>query len=188
MKYSEFIQNSIIELNQISEIIQEEFYHLSENQLNWKPNQKSWSILQCLNHLILSDSMYDETFEKILKKYSPQSKDQEVKFSWIGKWLINAVNPNHHTPIPAPKKFQVSNDFLKKNETFSTYNSRLEKLTQYFENFKGLDLNQIYLSSPALWILRFNLSSCIQIMTYHHQRHLLQCMKIKRNTQFPMDF
>ncbi len=188
MKYSELIKNCINDLDKIPDTIQEEFGYLSEKQLNWKPKPKSWSILQCLEHMIISDSQYDEPFELILHKYSKNSEDKEVKFSWLGKWLINGVNPQNSSKIPAPKKFQVNSESsLKKEEILNLYLVRIEDLKTYFLKFQGLDLNQIYLSSPALWILRYNLSSCIQIMTYHHQRHIIQGVKVKRNTQFPIE-
>lgn len=187
MKYSELLKSCINELDKIPDIIQEEFGYLSEKQLNWKPNQKSWSILQCLEHLIISDTLYDETFQNILKKYPKNSENKEVKFSWLGKWLLNAVNPSNSNKIPAPKKFQVNIQVnYNKEETINRYLGRVQKLKNYFQQFEGLDLNQIYLSSPALWILRYNLSACIQIMTYHHQRHIIQGVKVKRNTQFPL--
>lgn len=187
MKYSELIKNCISELEKIPDIVQEEFGYLSENQLNWKPNAQSWSISECLNHLIISDSLYDETFQKIFTKYPKNSPDRDVQFSWLGKWLINSINPSNSKKIPAPKKFQVPNaSHWNKEEILNLYFNRVHKLSNYFSEFQGLDLNKIYLSSPALWILRYNLSSCIQLMIYHHQRHIIQGVKVKQNTQFPV--
>ncbi len=188
MKYSELIRNCIYELSLIPNTVQEEFGYLTENQLNWRPNSKTWSILECLEHMIISDSLYDEIFQSILSKYPKNSIDKKLKFSWLGNLLINSVNPkNTYNKIPAPKKFQIpSNSHYDKEETFNRYLNRIEILKNYFEEFKGLDLNNIYLSSPALWILRYNLSACIQIMTYHHQRHIIQGIKVKQNTQFPL--
>ncbi len=187
MKYSDLLQNCSRELSLIPEIIQEELGYLSEKQLNWKLNSKSWSILQCLEHLILSDSLYEPTFETILNKYPRKSADKPVKFSWLGKWLIKAINPQNRSFLPAPKKFQVPNlSNYHKQDTLNRYLNRVKRLKSYFEQFQGLDLNAIYISSPAFWLLRFNLSACIQILTYHHQRHILQIVRIKRNTQFPI--
>jgi hypothetical protein len=34
-----------------SETVNTEFAHLRKDQLDWQPNEKSWSISQCLAHL-----------------------------------------------------------------------------------------------------------------------------------------
>jgi hypothetical protein len=188
MKYQEFLHNCVQELSLIPETVQEEFSYLSEKQLNWQPNPKSWSILQCLYHLIVSDATYDEVFKKILNKYPKNSVNKEVKFSWLGKWLINSINPQNVNKLSAPKKFQIpKSSNLSKEDVLKNYLERVEILKNYFIDFQGLDLNTIYLSSPALWILRYNLSACIQILTYHHLRHNLQAMKVKQNTKFPYE-
>jgi len=188
MKYSEFLASCSAELNKIPETIEEEFGYLHENQFNWKPNSQSWSILECLNHLIATDSSYDATFEKIIHNHRKKFVEKEVKFSWLGKWLVNSINPNNSSKMKAPKKFQAPrNSHLKKDEVLSKYMDRLNILMKHFDSFNGLDLNNIYLSSPALWILRYNLSSCVQLLTFHHQRHIIQAMKVKRNTQFPIE-
>jgi uncharacterized damage-inducible protein DinB len=43
----------------------ERFQTLSEEQFNWKPNTKSWSIAQCLDHLIVSNEKYFPVFEAV---------------------------------------------------------------------------------------------------------------------------
>ena len=44
----------------------EKFQSLSSTQLNWKPSENEWSIGQCLDHLIVSNTTYFPTFEKVL--------------------------------------------------------------------------------------------------------------------------
>src|SRR5262249_33934007 len=42
------------------------FGHLKLEQLNWKPSADSWSVSQCLEHLISSNQAYDPVLDRIL--------------------------------------------------------------------------------------------------------------------------
>ncbi|MCB0644745.1 MAG: DinB family protein, partial [Phaeodactylibacter sp.] len=39
------------------------FEELTEEQLNWKSNRNQWSIGQCIDHLVTSNSTYFPTFQ-----------------------------------------------------------------------------------------------------------------------------
>ena len=42
-----------------------EFASLSDAQLNWKPSQSSWSVGQCLDHLILSKRFFMPDLDRV---------------------------------------------------------------------------------------------------------------------------
>ena len=43
------------------------FGQLNSEQLNWKPAADSWSVAQCLDHLISANREYYPVFDRILK-------------------------------------------------------------------------------------------------------------------------
>lgn len=186
MKYSEFLKYCDAEFGKAIEIMEEEFGYQSEEQLRWKPSSKSWSMLECLEHLIVSDTKYYPKFEQIILKYKPVGAEKEVQFNWMGRWLVNGVNPANMTRIPAPSSFQPTKDKnLVPSEVIKTYKEDVANLRSWIKKFEGFDLNNIVIGSPALFLIRLNLSSVFQIFVYHHHRHLGQAVRVKRSANFP---
>lgn len=58
MKDENFIRSVLQKGGEAKEKASLEFSNISSEQLNWKPSAESWSIAQCLDHLIIADSSY----------------------------------------------------------------------------------------------------------------------------------
>ena len=54
------------------------FQPLSDEQLNWQPDPKEWSILQCFDHLNLTHEYYRPKIELALQK-EQERKDKETE-------------------------------------------------------------------------------------------------------------
>lgn len=65
MKDPLFIQKMISKGREAGEKVITGLSNLTSEQLNWKPGEESWSIGQCLDHLIISDCLYFPAFKKI---------------------------------------------------------------------------------------------------------------------------
>ena len=53
------------ELQQTAGNVRSSFGSLTRAQLNWRPAEKSWSVAQCLDHLIKTHSLYFPLFEEM---------------------------------------------------------------------------------------------------------------------------
>jgi uncharacterized damage-inducible protein DinB len=69
-----FLKDIFAQLDIVSEQVKQNFIDLDESQLNWKPNEKSWSIGQCLDHLIVTNNQYS----KIFKDFSSGQKKVDL--------------------------------------------------------------------------------------------------------------
>ncbi|MGQ0737876.1 MAG: DinB family protein [Bacteroidota bacterium] len=68
MKDEAFINQLLQKGREAKEKISLNFSVISLEQLNWQPASTSWSIAQCLGHLIVSHSVYFNDLEKITKR------------------------------------------------------------------------------------------------------------------------
>ena len=61
-----YLSECITRIERTSQEASEIFGGLNGTQLNWKPNPDKWSVGQCLDHLIVSNSQYFPIFDEIL--------------------------------------------------------------------------------------------------------------------------
>src|SRR4030095_11318365 len=103
-----FINEILQKGKEAKEKVNHEFSDISLEQLNWKPSPSSWSIAQCLEHLIIGDSAYFTDLKNITEgnfkmdlweKYSPFSR-------LCGRLLKDRLQEQVKKKMIAPKKIQ----------------------------------------------------------------------------------
>jgi uncharacterized damage-inducible protein DinB len=79
---ADFIKTIFQKGKEAKEKVQSELSNISLQQLNWKPSPESWSIAQCLEHLVISHTVYFPALQKVIdgvyemsfwERYSPFS-------------------------------------------------------------------------------------------------------------------
>ena len=96
MKDPVFIQQMLERGKGAGERVKTEFSKLSLQQLNWKPAPDKWSIGQCLDHLIVSNSSYFPVFERITNGTYQMTAWQKLSpfSSLFGKLIRNQTQEN----------------------------------------------------------------------------------------------
>lgn len=183
---SNSIQGTITEFSKITDEAKSLFGNLSSSQLNWKPSPGKWSIAQCLDHLIVSNTTYYTPLNEVVSGRHRNSFYQNLKFvsEFFGNYLIKetgpvVVNPMKSPPAFVPSQSEISPtivaDFEKHQKEFSFLLQQLEKI----------DLENTVLSSPALAIITYNLNDLLAILSGHEQRHLTQAKNVLNHRNFP---
>ena len=171
----------ITDLEAISEDARGAFGDLTGAQLNRKPDEKSWSVAQCLDHLITINRLYFPVFEKMksghvestfLEKYSPLS-------GFFGRHLIRAMGPENPkkmktSKIAYPSASEIDDTIVEK---FREHNRELaghiESISPY------VDLKTI-ITSPLAGFVTYSLDDCLTILVVHERRHLLQAKRVQQ--------
>lgn len=60
-----YLEHALVMLEQVGRQVRDELCPLSREQLNWKPDAKSWSVAECLDHLVVTNAAYFEVFEEL---------------------------------------------------------------------------------------------------------------------------
>src|SRR5215813_1774027 len=91
MKDELFIQQMLQKGKAAGEKAKAEFSNITLPQLNWKPAPDSWSIGQCLDHLVVADCLYFPTFKQIAENKYKMSRWQRWSplNSLFGKILVS---------------------------------------------------------------------------------------------------
>jgi len=186
MKDPVFIQQQVYKGIEVIEKVNGELSSLSAEQLNWKPNDTSWSIAQCLEHLIISDGLRINIIEKKIDenfKSGGWEKLNPLKKFW-GSMLITQTQEKVKKKIKAPSLFQPSANEATDN-IFARFNIHHDKIFLQIKNCLDADLDEVYVISPISDLVSYSLRNAITIITVHERRHINQAIRIKQSKDFP---
>lgn len=160
------------------------FGELSEEELNWKPNEQTWSIAQNLDHLIVINESYYPILEEIRQgTYKlPITGRIGIFVNLFGKLLLKSVQPD------TKKKTKT---FAMWEPTKSTgYSNILERFKNHQEDLKQLILNSrdmlkagTVISSPASRLIVYKLETAFDIIVAHERRHFQQAKEVLRERE-----
>ena len=162
------------------------FSLLSADQLNWKPDPSKWSIAQCLDHLIVSNSTYFPIFDKILANEYRLSFVQRLNplKKLMGSMMSKTLGPQLVRKFHSPRIFEPSSSQINPGivEEFSNLQN---KLKNYFTKLLQPSLTKITVASPVSSIITYPLSDALKIIAGHEQRHLHQAINVLNHQNFP---
>ena len=161
------------------------FSHLSEIQFNWKLNPESWSVGECISHIVNSNSLYLTKIENILNSFPTGSeKDFPYKQSFFGKLIAKGVDPVYVKKSKTFKVFFPDASEIHK-DIIDEYVKSSKKFIELAGRMRNLDLKRIKLSSPVNKLIRLNLGDSLIIIPKHDERHLNQAERVMSQKEFP---
>ena len=161
------------------------FGSLSAEQINWKPGADGWSVGQCFEHLIKTNSLFFPELEKIavgtrvnsfLENYSPLS-------SFFGNLLVNSLKKDERK-FKAPSKAIVppSEIDAKIIEQFAAHQSEvIERIKQT----EAADWQKTKITSPFMSLMTYKLADGFRIIIEHERRHFRQAARVLQAEGFP---
>lgn len=162
------------------------FSGLTLKQFNWKASPASWSIAQCLEHLLISDSAYFGILEEIVKgKYSMTFWEKYSPFTGLfGKLLKDQLQEQVKrkmkthiklTPQTTEKGLHFLNEYIENLDIFQNYISKCIHV----------DLDKTIVTSPAIKIVTYSLRDAFQFLVEHEHRHIKQAIRVTEDLNFP---
>tara|TARA_R110002124_G_scaffold213044_1_gene379201 strand:- start:419 stop:976 length:558 start_codon:yes stop_codon:yes gene_type:complete len=158
-------------------IVKNEFLHLNSELLNFKPNNGSWSILECIAHLNLYSEYYLIELQKIISKAEASPKAQRIKWSWFGKISVEKIAISNNKKMKTFARMDPDNSQLsiKVLEDFIIYNNQLKEMSQKCEH---LNFNTRGVKVEFFKILKLSLAETLIFMMEHQNRHLIQAQNV----------
>jgi len=162
------------------------FSSISLRQLNWKPSPESWSIAQCLDHLIVADSSYFPALKKITEgTYKMNNWERNSPFtSLCGRIMKSRLKEQANKKMTAPKVFQPDASEIK-TDIIERYHKNLDGFMLYIANCQEIDIDKTIITSPAIKIVTYNLRDAFSFLIQHEHRHINQAIRVKSNENFP---
>lgn len=157
--------------DKIREELLESVSYLSDEQLNKKPEEATWSIMQNLEHLYLMERVVVQRMAKELK-YNPEPTSE----------VPIAMLLNRSKKIDAPDFLMPSNDFISLKEIKSKLEESREALIHFVSNTSEEDLTNRAMNHRLFG--KLSLKQWVALIGYHEQRHLKQIEEVKEALQF----
>jgi len=183
----ERINEITTDLAQVADDAEVAFGSLSVEQLNWKSDEKSWSVAQCFEHLIVTHSLYFPIFDTLiagdakptfLERYSPLS-------GFFGRFLIKSLDPKNPkkmktTAKAAPSASGIGGDIIDR------FGEHQQQFVEYVRRLPvGIDPKKTIITSPLLGIATYRLDDSLTFVPMHCRRHFDQAKRVTETDGFP---
>ncbi|MEL7341094.1 MAG: DinB family protein, partial [Bacteroidota bacterium] len=153
----------------------------------WKPNPKSWSIAQCLDHLITTNELYFPIFDGLKTGTVPSNFFARfgIMSGYFGRLLRRTLGPDVVRKAKSPANFQPSQSDLG-GDIVSRFLAHQEVLLQAYADLPNQDLSQIIMISPAASFVTYSIEDALHILAGHEERHLRQAQRVMQEANFPI--
>jgi hypothetical protein len=172
------------EIDLITADVQQKFGGLSGEQLNWKPAAESWSIGQCIDHLIKTNEIYSEDFKAVANGTRSQSAwERWSPFSgFFGRFLTN-IMPKDQKKVKTTGRFvppsEIDADVVKR------FAKSQEELKDTVRSTEKADWDKTILTSSFMGLVTYSLGDAYNIVTGHQHRHIRQAERVVLEHEFP---
>jgi len=162
------------------------FGKLNSQQLNWKPAADSWSVAQCLDHLITINREYYPVFDRIVNGDYPKTLWRRLPFlsAISGRMMIKVLSPNSHQKLKAPGVAQPSSSAIDPNivERFVAHQRELLEKMRSLENREPAET---IITSPFASVVVYSLLDTFRLLVAHERRHFAQAQRVMGTDGFP---
>lgn len=181
------IQEVTADLARIAADAERRFGGLSRRQLNWKPDAKSWSIAQCLDHVITTHDLYFPLLTRLADgtaKPTFQERFSPLSGLW-GRMLIGIVSPDNAKKVKTTSKAAPSSSEIDEHivERFARHQQQMIEHLRRLPT--SIDPEKVIITSPLMAIVTYSLAVTFTIFTAHSQRHLDQAARLLEHDGFP---
>lgn len=162
------------------------FGHLSADQLNWKPNPETWSVGECIDHLIVTNRSYFAQFEAIARgdKYVSFWEKISLFHGMVGRMLIKATGEKVDKKAKSPAVFRPTRSAVPATivEEFCTQHG---ELIAKVEKTDVADHHETLINSPMSSMIFYTLHDALVIIFQHERRHFNQAVAVTERPEFP---
>jgi len=180
------LSNLITGLESVSADTQQKFAGLTNEQLNWKPAAESWSVGQCFDHLVVSNSGMLSKIAALVEGKHKTTVFERLPFlpKFFGNFLVKAVSPENPKKIKNPGIFDPAQSDVNA-DVIEKFLEDQKKIAAIMQASAGLDLEKTIMTSPVAAFITYSLLDGYRVIVYHEKRHLLQAERVMQADGFP---
>lgn len=180
-KYA-YIEELKADTNQIIAICEQEFLTESHDLLESNPEPNSWSVSECMRHLLIANQHYLDRLFMAFDKHTPKPGDKPFKPGFFGELFTKMMKPRGEfipRPMTTIRRFEPTYahkkgyQVLRGKEAVQTLIEQQQMWLDMLETAKDYDW-RIRITSAVGPLVRFKMGDAMRFMTAHTQRHIVQ--------------
>lgn len=144
--------------------------------LNWKQNSKSWSVLECVEHLNRYGDFYiPEITNKI--RISKYKSSKIFKSNWLGNYFSKSVSYNDD--LNKMKTFKSMNPLNSKLniQVLEKFINQQHQIIELLDKAKNVNLDKTKTAISISNLIKLRLGDTFRVLIYHNERHVKQAEK-----------
>jgi len=174
------------ELDAIAADASAAFGRLDARQINWKADASSWSVAQCLEHLLTANRQMVEMADQALDATRGRTLWQRLPI-WpglLGRMLVRTQSPNATRRFKAPGKAQPAASALD-TAIVGRFVDQQRELIAKLDASATRDLAGAVMASPFLGIVTYSVLDGWRLIAAHERRHVQQAKRVMATPGFP---
>jgi hypothetical protein len=162
------------------------FGKLTLEQLNWKPNPETWSVGECIDHLIVTNRSYFAQLEAIARgdKYVSFWEKVSLFHGMVGRMLIKATGETVGRKAKSPPPFRPTRSTVPAN-IVEEFCIQQDELMARVKNTDNVDHHAVLVNSPMSSVIFYSLHDALVIIFQHERRHFNQAKALMTRAEFP---
>lgn len=159
---------------------------MTEEQLNWRPDPRRWSIAQCLHHITMTLRLYPQEIERMIGEARARAAAGAGAFreGMIARWIITSQEPPPRMRIRTRRTVEPPTR-LGRQEVLGAFEAEHARLRELILACNGVPLNHARMRSPFVGLIHFTLQQALQVNLAHARRHLWQARQVRQEPAFP---
>jgi hypothetical protein len=176
----------LVETEAIAADAQRAFGHLNAQQLNWKPGADSWSVAQCLEHLLTANHAMFPAIDEALAgtKRATFVERLPVLPGLFGKLMIKIVSPGFKQKLKAPPTARPAASAIDA-QIVNRFVTQQREIAERIKGLERLDAARIVMTSPFVSLITYSLLDACRLIVAHERRHLAQAQRVRETPGFP---
>jgi len=182
----EDVTTIIAEVRDVSDEADRRFGRLTPEQLNWRPAPESWSVAQCLEHLIAMNADFFPAFDAIARgDYRPPMAARLPLLPRLwGPLILKAVQPGTRGKVKTRPRFVPSSSEIS-GDVVSRFRAHQDDLAARMGRMTNVDPRRVAVVSPMTGAVAYSLFDAYRIIVAHERRHLAQAVRVTGSAGFP---
>ncbi len=172
---AEELIKELVGLTQVNAV--QTFKELSDQQLNLKATDDSWSILECIEHLNRYGDFYIPEIQNRLDK-SNHKASSAFKSGLLGNYFAKSMLPK--VKLNKMKTFasmNPNNSVLHK-DVLDTFIYQQEQILDLLAKAKKTNMTKVKTSISISKLIKLRLGDTFRVVIYHNLRHIEQAQRV----------
>lgn len=150
----------------------------SNENLNTRKSENSWTVLECLEHLNFYGKFYLPEIENRIRKSQFPSKSPDFKAGIVGNYFTDMMRPKEK--LKKMKTLKTANPIHKllDKSVIAEFIGQQHTMLQLLEKAKTIDLEKTKTSISISKLIKLKLGDTFRFVIYHNWRHVRQAENI----------